>query len=613
MINLWFKNIFGKIPSTDKIEEQKHILENEWEKFQNIKNSELLARYNYLNEIVHSDDFLQRKKNIELTTYKNSNEEKLILEFESLAKDKNIKSYFKTKESESLKRYNSIIDSDILLKYNTIREVIDSGEVEAVKNKLSEEYSVLISKQKKYNTLKKNSGLKKYFKIINSDKYKTYLSIVDGELVNKYDELKEFVEDFDFKQINKKNKSEFEDELTKLGEYKKIKKNSDIRIFLKIRGAKIPEFISGIEGSDLFKDFMELKDYISSSEFETNLESSKFVNSEMFKLANEYKVISKNSDIVFYHKFEKKTIYKNYIQISESNKLKRYNELKEKLNSDEFIKTVEYLKDNEKYKKTKDYKLVEEFEQLSKNVELVWFNRIDEETKFAKLLNNKLVFADEFNQSELNKNSWSSVRFSGLVSIKENYSTQYEKQCFVENSNIELSDSIASIITKKESAKGKLWDKKRGFIDHEFDYTSGTINTAQSFRFNKGRIEVKLKVSKGKVVHGVSLKEEKKVPHIDIFRSNGKSVEMRYFSANNEQFIERVKGLNITDKFYIYSCEWSENELIWCVNDVEVCRTKHNLNDKQLYINIASILEKDCENLPNYLQIDWVRVYQLVK
>jgi len=68
------KLLLGMIPSTSKIEQAENALISEFEKLHVFSESEVLTRYNKLNGLVNSSDFVQKCKEIKTIQYKNSEE-----------------------------------------------------------------------------------------------------------------------------------------------------------------------------------------------------------------------------------------------------------------------------------------------------------------------------------------------------------------------------------------------------------------------------------------------------------------------------------------------------------------------------------------------------------
>ncbi|HOS73112.1 MAG TPA: hypothetical protein PLZ75_11770, partial [Bacteroidales bacterium] len=102
------KLILGLIPSTTKLELNEKALTDEYEKLRAFTDSELLARYNKLNDLINSPDFQRKKKEIESLQYKNSEEYAREKEFLSLQKSRDIVLYFKTAAGSALKKFREM-------------------------------------------------------------------------------------------------------------------------------------------------------------------------------------------------------------------------------------------------------------------------------------------------------------------------------------------------------------------------------------------------------------------------------------------------------------------------------------------------------------------------
>ena len=84
------KLLLGMIPSTSKLEQAEKALITEFEKLNVFSKSEVLARYNMLDGLVNSSDFIRKCKEIKSLRYKDSDEYYNEKEFHSLQKAKDI-------------------------------------------------------------------------------------------------------------------------------------------------------------------------------------------------------------------------------------------------------------------------------------------------------------------------------------------------------------------------------------------------------------------------------------------------------------------------------------------------------------------------------------------
>ena len=124
------KLLLGMIPSTSKIEQAEKALITEFEKLNVFSESEVLARYNELNGLVNSSDFVQKRKEIKSLQYKNSEEYSKEKEFLSLQKAKDIVLYFKTISGNALKRFKEMDGSSKITEFEALEKFInlqDSG------------------------------------------------------------------------------------------------------------------------------------------------------------------------------------------------------------------------------------------------------------------------------------------------------------------------------------------------------------------------------------------------------------------------------------------------------------------------------------------------------
>jgi len=613
MANLWFKNILGQIPSTDKVENAYNQLTSDYNRFKQIADSQEFGRYKELESYLASNEFIKEKQKILDIKFQGSNEEKQINDFNALKSDKEIVNYFKTKDSEQLKRYNTIETSDKLARFQQLKDLEDSGQAKEVKTQMDKDHAAEIEKATKFKQLKSNSELKKYFKLLNHQSYKIYNEVSNSGLSEEFNTLKSTVEKFNYSQINKENKEEFQQELAQKERYSSIQKDVNFITYSKFIASGNHTFMQKISESNILKEYEALEIYLQSEEYKTKLSATDFKKSEIFNMLQELNNLKKDSDIKFYYKFKESSAYKNFVAISKSDKLKQFEQLKELVESSDFKNQVEYLKDTRKFEKSELYKPVEEFEQLKNSENLKWYFEKLSKNPFELLKTWKIVFEDNFTESQLNENHWSPIIFQGLVSINENYVTEGEQQFYTKGNNLKIQNSELTIETRQEHLKGKCWSAKQGFTNKDFQYSSGTLNTAQSFRVNKGRIEAKISVEQSsKVIHGLSLKGEKTTPHIDLFKTGkGNGFEFRFIPKEGVQSVQtdKVTGINVNGKYYIYGLEWSEKELVWTLNGLEVGRMQHNLNGEQLYLNIASIVENTPEQLPINFKIDWIRVF----
>ncbi len=296
--------LLGMIPSTSKIERAEKALINEFEKLKSITNSELLAKYNKLKDLVNSSDFIQKKKEIKSLQYKNSEEYINEKEFLSLQKAKDIVLYFKTVAGSTLKRFKEMDGSQKTKDFESLEEFINSYEFKQKKKmkpitfKDTDEYRTF----QEYKALKADPEIKAYYKKAAKGDATKSQAVLRFEELNAYIKSSEFLAKKNMKPITFKDTEEYK----KLLEYERLKSNIDIKEYYKFKSSKEYTNYLNTEGSVRLARYNELKEYVNSPEFKEKkdylLDKKRFEKTEMFKEIQEYEKLKKNEDIVWYFK-----------------------------------------------------------------------------------------------------------------------------------------------------------------------------------------------------------------------------------------------------------------------------------------------------------------------
>jgi beta-glucanase (GH16 family) len=73
-----------------------------------------------------------------------------------------------------------------------------------------------------------------------------------------------------------------------------------------------------------------------------------------------------------------------------------------------------------------------------------------------------------------------------------------------------------------------------------------------------------------------------------------------------------LKGPDFSKDFYIFSLEWTPEELRWKINGVTVKKETQGIPDQPLYLIFNSGLQDQIDHtkLPGQMEIDWVVAYQ---
>lgn len=296
--------LLGLIPSTSKIELAEKTLISELEKINSIAGSDLLARYNELNDLVNSSGFQNKKKEIESLRYSDSDEFKKEKELLSLQKARDIVLYFKTTGGNALRRFKEMDGSQKLKDFEVLESFINSFEfkqkekMKPVRFKDTDEYRRYLE----YKALKSDPEIRSYLKAASKGETQKSKSVLRFEELSNYIKSQEFLAKKNMKPVTFKDTEEY----AKLLEYKRQKKSADIKEYYGFRDSKEYANYLNIEGSQRLARYYELKEYVASPGFIERknylLDTKRFEKTTMFKELKEYENLRKNEDLAWFFK-----------------------------------------------------------------------------------------------------------------------------------------------------------------------------------------------------------------------------------------------------------------------------------------------------------------------
>lgn len=455
------------------------------------------------------------------------------------------------------------------------------------------------------------------------EEYNELLRFAESKEYKNYLALKDFVESGEPQKTKQELalvKYSNSEEEKREAELIRLKKNKEVKNYLKVKNSDTPDFINSIEQSGKPSRYEELKQFVNSAEYRSQQKEHKKSNSDDYKKELEYKTLQKDSELKKYFKLKSWKPYLDFQKLEGTDTIRRYYELEEYIASNEFIERKKYLLSKGKFEQTEAYQKLVEFQNLEKSQKIVWFHKTQKSKKFDDIKRWELTFADEFNDKKLDTGKWLTRYFWGEALAQKSYSLAGDKHAYTDGANAEISNSTLKILTKKESADSLSWDKRFGFVPKSFDYTSGIINTGQSFRQLYGKFEAKVKFTMApNLFHAFWLVGDSMLPHIDIFRQNGAkkpSVQGSLFWQNDNGKINSFKaplsGFNFTNGYYIMSVEWAPGKLTWKINGVTYAETTTNIPSAPAYLVFSSGVNGDMADphLPAEMRIDWVRCWR---
>jgi len=433
----------------------------------------------------------------------------------------------------------------------------------------------------------------------NSKELKEYYELV--ELINS-PEFKRRIEEI--KRLNYK----FSEAYNKEQLYKRLLKDIDVKNYLKILYSKKLEDLKFFESSNEFKHLMNLEKEINEGSANSEIRSQ-------YKKLLSQKWVKRNIE------FRNSIEYKRFIQFTSSSKFEQFKELKSYIESEEFSKTKEYLllSPKKRLKASEEYQKILRYNELSNHPKIKWYLKLKKSDKFKTLENREVTFFEDFKEDKLNKKIWLTRYYWGEKLLNDTYSLEIEKNYYSEN-NLKISGSLLNIITKREKVRGKMWKPSIGnipvgFIEKDFDYTSGMINTGDSFRQKYGIFEAKIKFENShSVTQAFSLVGDFMLPQIDVVRANRKLIMGNYWQVNNN-VLKKLFTLclkRFKKDYYIYTVEWYPDKIIWKINEVNIASTTTGIPDIPLYLLLNATIIKELKNsfYECSMKIDWIKCYK---
>ncbi|HAM99398.1 MAG TPA: hypothetical protein DCQ26_12390 [Marinilabiliales bacterium] len=677
----------GMLPKTDKIESAQHGLQQEFVKLQEFKDSVLLQEFQELKKFVESEEFLTNKKNILGLDYKKTEEFKKEQNYFKLSKNKEIINYFKVLESADYHRFLEVEKSEELKEFQELNSYLESKAHHEIVEKYDARLKEEQGKLKTYQQQKKSKAIKDHISTSNSSKLKLLNEVVGSEQLAEYQSLLEFVNSKQLQEFKEALAQQLALEMAKKEQVKQLSKNPEVKAFLKKKEpyddekpslvAEYEELKAYVQSSDypkqldtlrykntdqfvkesrfktLAKDtklvqyfkfessaeyktylqfndskewtaYQELEAYVTSPLYQENIEKSKYSNSDEYKSEERFNQLKINDSIKFWQRYGSSKPFGQFLKTSDSALLKEFESLKELVTSDKFQEYKSYMLDKQKWQKTEEFTKESRFLELKNSEDIKWYASVVGSTKFNELNAWRLTFEDDFTSGKVDEEKWMNSYFWGKMLLNDRYVLAGDKHYYTNNKNVELNGTTLKIITKKENSKGKVWHPVHGFFERDFEYTSGMLSTAHSFRQKYGKFEAKIKIDANfPVYQAFWLKGEKILPEVDVFKFNmdkRNRFQMSNIWGDANDFkkarkaTSKINGSAFAKDYFIYSLEWSPEKLIWKINGMEVFTTTSGIPEEPLYMMLSAGIQNNTatEQLPSAFEIDWVRCYEKV-
>jgi beta-glucanase (GH16 family) len=621
------KSKLGLIPGTSRLEARKNELDKEYEEFLNYEKSNEPKRFMELEEIVTSQDFEDRRKHINNQRFKGSPAWQKFRDYSSMKNSREFKGFFAIVKSKEFADYRKCENSDELKEFENLGTYLKTNEFKAVKSSKFKE-SEAWQKYLEYKRLSKKPEIRDYFRIKHSKNYKAFKEVEGSKTLAHFEELHQLVNSSEFLVMKRSmSASEFKqtNEFAKYKEYKSLESDPDIRGYNELLKDRAYSNFKVLANSPEIREFESLENYINSSEYKNARKDFELKKAAELHKLNDYNNLRKSVKFKSYYKIRNSRDLQYYKKLNDSPELERFYELEKYIGSTGFKESKSYLESRDKFKKSPEYAQLVAYEELKKSRKLKWYFKLKKSGKFEEVKKWKLVFSDDFAERELDKNKWLTSFYWGKELLKESYSLGSDPHFYTDGNNLEVENSMLKLHTRKELVTGQAWDPAIGFFPKEFAYTSGLVNTGDSFRQKYGAFEAKIRMHPSKAVnHAFWMLSDTSVPHIDIFRYSG--LNKRQIELNNyweqgqvpgeiRRNADNVGGIDFSKGFFIFRLEWYPDRLIWKINDTVVKIEEEGIPDVPMYLLLSSGVEDNADGngLPSSLDIDWVKCYSLEK
>ena len=501
--------------------------------------------------------------------------------------------------------------SDQLARFNELDELVNSPvfiqkrkEIESLRYKESEEFA----REKEFISLEKARDIVLYFKTASRHELKRFQDLDGSEKILSFEKLENFIQSSEFREKQGMKPFTFRDteEYSTFLEYKALRKDPEVKAFYKPKKKEEPV------RTKIIDRYEELSAFIKSQAFlaKKNMKPITFKDSEEYKKLLEYKRLKNSPEIKEFYRFRDSKEYANYLNTHGSKRLERHEELRKYVASPGFIERKSYMLDKKRFEKTEMFRQAQEYDKLKKNEDIVWYFKVKDSGKFDILRQRELTFSDEFTGDRLDTQKWLTNYYWGEKLLRDRYSVESDLHAFTEKDNFEIRNSVLRIITKPQRITGKVWTADRGFTTREFGYTSGLINTGNSFRQQYGIFSAKIKLGNPQARSAFWMLADKITPHVDICRTSGGKVWTDMFSDKSNHSKASI-GSRYAGDFYIYTLEWTPHTLTWMINGTEIYVQTRDIPNEPMYVLLAGGLDKPINGLTT-MEIDWIRIYKSI-
>ncbi len=601
----WLR-ITGKLGKAEKIESERYQLEKTYRAFLEAEGSEELKVYLDMEAWVNSGAPQIRKNELESLVFQGSLEYNQLKEFGSLQKSKPIRNYFKIAESPDLKRFERSQESPKMKDFWDLKEYVEGGSFQNDKRDIEAirfEGSVEQHRLRELDQIQHNRAFRAYQKIFGSGRLEEHARFLKSDKLNRFLELQN---------------APSRDKIARR-EFFKLKMDQSIRSYFRFENSRDLKYYREIAHSHLLSRYRELLTETGTEKFKQRVaqlkDKKKLKKSEAWNKYMHFKRLSSDPDVAFHLKFENSTLYRNYLDVSESFQLERYHELKEKVTSPAFVERKSYLEDKRKWEKSDEYAKMQQFLQLKKHPKILLYQRYHQSKAFDFFRQWEMTFCDNFDGKELDRSKWTPNMLWADRLLGDSFSQPGDLQAYSGGKNTSAEKGKLVISVKKETLRSRQWIPGAGLVPRDFTYTSDTLSTMHGFWQQEGIFEAKIKFHPVKeVVSTLCLMGESQESQIALCETgpfNRMGLLLRKGQAQPE-----FSGVTLSplrkNVFYLFRLEWKGQKLVWKLNDQTLFELETGSLNYPVHLNLTSLVvdEIPVSRLPVRFEVEWIRCYR---
>ena len=299
----------------------------------------------------------------------------------------------------------------------------------------------------------------------------------------------------------------------------------------------------------------------------------------------------------------KSQFYKNYLKVLQSQELKQLTALEAEVATEDFQQRNALWEDSKRWLHSEDYKTEQRYLELGKLDDIkFYFAQRAEEIDWAELF--RPAFEDDMSSSK----NWKAGFGYANPALRDGHSRTSERQAYNNGKNTFFAEGRMDIETRNEPAHALAWDEKKGFVEHDFEYTSDVMNCKDAFMQQEGLFMAKVR-SQGSGHHFLGLTTGKpEQPMAALYNFDGSTHQLGLINGKNSK-LAPLTGV-LRSMYFVYILRWTSKELIWYVNNMEILRIANTLPKEKMFLMAQSFLPVSERGGEGKLKVQWVRIYR---